>query len=184
MQLTEYLDEHITAIQSLLEEKEQIESSVDAIARCIKRGGIIWTAGNGGSASTASHLVCDLAKGVALGSNQRVRAFCLNDNLAINTAWSNDFSYEVAIQGQLESSAKPEDVFIAITGSGKSLNIINALAASKKLKVESIALLGFGGGLAKDIADHSIIVKSEDMQVIENLHLLICHWVFKALASR
>lgn len=182
MEFTEYLDKHNKAIGSLLEEKEQIESVVDAISRCIKRGGIIWTAGNGGSASTASHLVCDLAKGVAMKRNQQVRAFCLNDNLAINTAWSNDFSYDIALQRQLELSANPDDIFIAITGSGKSLNIINALTASKKLMVESIALLGFSGGSAKDIADHSIVVKSEDMQVIENLHLLIGHWLFKALA--
>ena len=181
MELAEYLDRHKKAIQSLLEDNEQIESVVDAISSCIKRGGIIWTAGNGGSASTASHLVCDLAKGVAWGSKQQVRAFCLNDNLAINTAWANDFSYDVVLQRQLELSANPEDIFIAITGSGESLNIINALTASKNLKVESIALLGFSGGSAKDIADHSIVVKSDDMQIIENLHLLICHWVFKAL---
>jgi D-sedoheptulose 7-phosphate isomerase len=117
-----------------------------------------------------------------LGINQQVRAFCLNDNLAINTAWSNDFSYDVALQRQLELSANPQDVFIAITGSGKSLNITNALTAAKNLEVESIALLGFNGGSAKDIADHSIIVDSDDMQVIENIHLLIGHWVFKALA--
>jgi D-sedoheptulose 7-phosphate isomerase len=116
-----------------------------------------------------------------VGSKQQVRAFCLNDNLAINTAWANDFSYDVVLQRQLELSANPGDIFIAITGSGESLNIINALTASKNLKVESIALLGFSGGSAKDIADHSIVVKSDDMQIIENLHLLIGHWVFKAL---
>lgn len=181
MELAEYLDSHNIAIHALLENGEPIKLMVDAISRCIKRGGIIWTAGNGGSASTASHLVCDLAKGVALGTNQQVRAFCLNDNLAINTAWANDFSYEVALQRQLELSANSEDLFIAISGSGKSLNIINALIASKNLKVESIALLGFSGGPAKDIADHAIVVKSDDMQVIENLHLLIGHWIFKAL---
>ena len=181
MELAEYLGSHYNAIHALLEDEEQIDLMVHAISRCIKRGGIIWTAGNGGSASTASHLVCDLAKGVALGTNQQVRAFCLNDNLAINTAWANDFSYEVALQRQLELSANSEDLFIAISGSGESLNVINALIASKDLKVESIALLGFSGGSAKDIADHAIVVKSNDMQVVENLHLLIAHWIFKAL---
>ena len=176
MELAEYLDKHKIAIQALLEDEKQIELVVDAISRCIKRGGLIWTAGNGGSASTASHLVCDLAKGVALASTRQVRAFCLNDNLAINTAWANDFSYDVALQRQLELSANPEDLFIAIYGSGKSANIVNAL-----IVVESIALLGFNGGLAKDVADISIVIKSDDMQVIENLHLLVGHWIFKAL---
>ena len=181
MELAKYLDKHKIAIQALLEDEKQIELVVDAISRCIKRGGIIWTAGNGGSASTASHLVCDLVKGVALGSNRQVRAFCLNDNLAINTAWANDFSYDVALQRQLELSANPEDLFIAISGSGKSANIINALTAAKDKKVESIALLGFNGGSAKDIADISLVIRSDDMQVIENLHLLVGHWIFKAL---
>ena len=181
MELAEYLDKHKIAIQALLEDEKQIELVVDAISRCIKRGGLIWTAGNGGSASTASHLVCDLAKGVALASTRQVRAFCLNDNLAINTAWANDFSYDVALQRQLELSANPEDLFIAISGSGKSANIVNALIVAKNLKVESIALLGFNGGLAKDVADISIVIKSDDMQVIENLHLLVGHWIFKAL---
>ena len=181
VELTEYLDNHNNAIQALLEDEEEIRLVVDAISRCIKRGGIIWTAGNGGSASTASHLVCDLAKGVALGSDRQIRAICLNDNLATNTAWANDFSYDVALQRQLELSANPEDLFIAISGSGKSSNIINALTAAKNLKVESVALLGFSGGSARDIADLALVVRSDDMQVIENLHLLIGHWIFKAL---
>jgi D-sedoheptulose 7-phosphate isomerase len=181
MELTEYLGHHNKTIQSLLEDEERIRLVVDAIARCIARGGIIWTAGNGGSASTASHLVCDLAKGVALESKRQVRAFCLNDNLAINTAWANDFSYDVALQQQLELSAKPEDLFIAISGSGKSANINNALRAARRLKVESIALLGFSGGSAKDLADLAIVIKSDDMQVVENFHLILAHWIFKAL---
>jgi D-sedoheptulose 7-phosphate isomerase len=181
MELAEYLDFHKTAIQALSGDEEQIQLVVDAISRCIQRGGVIWTAGNGGSASTASHLVCDLAKGVALSRNQQIRAFCLSDNIAINTAWANDFSYDVALQRQIELGANPEDLLIVISGSGNSANIVNVLAAAKKLKIESIALLGFSGGLAKEIADRAIVVSSEDMQVVENLHLLLCHWIFKAL---
>jgi D-sedoheptulose 7-phosphate isomerase len=181
MGLSDYLLSHNKAIEALLEDQKQIDLVVDAISRCINRGGIIWTAGNGGSASTASHLVCDLAKGVALGSNRQVRAFCLNDNLAVNTAWANDFSYDVALQQQLDLSANPEDLFIAISGSGDSLNIVNALTTANIRKIESIALLGFSGGSALNLADLSVIVESYDMQIVENLHLLICHWIFKAL---
>ena len=181
MELFEYLDLNNNAILALLEDTEQIGLVVDAISRCIERGGIIWTAGNGGSASTASHLVCDLAKGSALGINRQVRAVCLNDNLALNTAWANDFSYDVALQRQLELIANSEDLFIAVSGSGKSPNIVNVLTAARKLKIESVALLGYSGGFSKDIANISIVVKSNDMQVVENLHLLICHWIFKAL---
>ncbi len=184
MNLNEYLDSHNKAIDALLEDRAQIELVVDAISRCIERGGIIWTAGNGGSASTASHFVCDLAKGVALSFDRQVRAFCLNDNLAINTAWANDFSYDLALQRQFELGANPEDLLVAISGSGSSVNITNVLTSAKKLRIESVALLGFRGGKAKEIADQSIVVRSEDMQVIENLHLLLCHWIFKALLNK
>lgn len=178
--LIEYLGYHDEANQALLQSEEKLKSLVNSIARCIERGGTIWTAGNGGSASTASHLACDLAKGVALAKNAKVKAICLNDNIAINTAWANDFSYEVALQRQLELCGSTTDLFIAISGSGQSENIINALNAAKNMKIESIAFLGFDGGRARDIADLSIVVESNDMQVIENLHLIIVHWIYKA----
>lgn len=181
MNLHEYLNFHNEANSALLLDEEKLKSIVTAISLCIERGGTIWTAGNGGSASTASHLTCDLAKGVALARQSRVKSFCLNDNMAINTAWANDFSYEVALQRQLEIYASPEDLFIAISGSGKSPNIINALNAAKRMELKSIALLGFEGGTAVDIADLSIVIKSNDMQVVENLHMVVTHWIFKAL---
>lgn len=183
MDLVEYLSKNRSAIDALLEDANQLEVIVDSISRCLRRGGVIWTAGNGGSASTASHLVCDLAKGVALGTNKQVRAFCLNDNLALNTAWANDFSYDLALQRQLEMNANPDDLFLAFSGSGMSTNIVNALIACEELKIESVAFLGFNGGLATDLARISLVVNSDDMQVIENTHLLIGHWIFKALLN-
>ena len=181
MNLTQYLKYHDEANSALLQDETKLKSLVDSIARCISRGGTIWTAGNGGSASTASHLACDLAKGVSLGRGVKVKSVCLNDNIAINTAWANDFSYEVALQRQLEICASPEDLFFAISGSGESINIINALNAAKNMKLESLALLGFNGGTASKIADLPLVIKSDDMQVIENLHLLVVHWIFKTL---
>jgi len=181
MNFSEYLLANNLATKELESEQDKIKAIVHEIFTCINTGGTIWTAGNGGSASTASHFVCDLAKGAAIGAKLRIRAFCLNDNISINTAWANDFSYEVALQRQLELNALQGDIFIAFSGSGNSINIVKALEASRRLKIKSIALLGFGGGAAKDLADKSLIVDSEDMQVVENLHLLLSHWIFKAL---
>lgn len=181
MNLHEYLLSHNEANSALLLDEDKLTAIVEALALCISSGGTIWTAGNGGSASTASHLTCDLAKGVSLAKHSGVKSFCLNDNMAINTAWANDFSYDVALERQLEICATSGDIFIAISGSGDSPNIINALNATKRLGIASIALLGFEGGKARNIADLSIVVRSNDMQVIENLHLIIAHWIFKAL---
>jgi D-sedoheptulose 7-phosphate isomerase len=181
MNLHEYLTSHNEANSTLLLNEEKLNAIVAAISLCIETGGTIWTAGNGGSASTASHLTCDLAKGVSLARKSSVKSFCLNDNMAMNSAWANDFSYEVALERQLEIYASPGDLFIAISGSGKSQNIINALNAAKRMGIKSVALLGFDGGTAVDIADLPIVIKSTDMQIIENLHMIITHWIFKAL---
>jgi D-sedoheptulose 7-phosphate isomerase len=181
MNLHEYLKSHNEANSALLLDEEKLHAIVAAIALCIEKGGTIWTAGNGGSASTASHLTCDLAKGVLLARQSGVKSFCLNDNMAVNTAWANDFSYDVALERQLEIYAAPGDIFIAISGSGESPNIINALNAAKRMGIKSIALLGFEGGSAVGIADLPIVIKSNDMQVVENLHMVITHWIFKAL---
>ncbi len=181
MNLHEYLTSNNEANSALLLDEEKLAAIVDTLALCINRSGTIWTAGNGGSASTASHLTCDLAKGVSLARQSGVKSFCLNDNMAINTAWANDFSYEVVLERQLEIYAAPGDIFIALSGSGESRNIINALNAAKRMGITSIALLGFEGGRAVDIADLSIVIRSNDMQVVENLHMVIMHWIFKAL---
>jgi len=181
MNLHEYLTSHNEANSALLLDEAKLAAIVETLSLCINSSGTIWTAGNGGSASTASHLTCDLAKGVSLARQSGVKSFCLNDNMSINTAWANDFSYEVALERQLEIYAVPGDIFIAFSGSGESPNIINALNAAKRMGITSIAILGFGGGRAVDIADLSIVIRSNDMQVVENLHMVISHWIFKAL---
>ena len=181
MNLSDYIKSHNDATAALLLDQRILEAIVDLISQCIANNGVIWTAGNGGSASTASHLTCDLAKGVTLATKTRVKSFCLNDNMAINTAWANDFSYEVALQRQLETNASEGDLFIAFSGSGESPNIVNSLVAAKRIGIKSIALLGFNGGTAVSIADLPLVIKSNDMQVVENLHLIVAHWIFKAL---
>ena len=181
MNLHEYLKSNNEAISTLLLDEGKLNALVAAISLCIENGGTVWTAGNGGSASTASHLTCDLAKGVSLARKSSVKSFCLNDNMAINSAWANDFSYEVALERQLEIYASPGDLFIAISGSGESPNIINALNAAKRMGIKSAALLGFEGGTAVGIADLPIVIKSNDIQIVENLQMVITHWIFKAL---
>lgn len=181
MLLGDYFDEHSKALKSLEKNIDKIHTLVGAVEDCIKREGIVWTAGNGGSASTASHLVCDLAKGVAEKSLSRVKAFCLNDNLALNSAWANDHDYESALERQLEKSASSTDLLIVVSGSGNSRNVINAVKRARVMNIESAALLGFDGGEVRKMADISVVVDSYDMQVVENLHLVLAHWIFKAL---
>lgn len=181
MSLREYLNLNNETLLALIRQDESIEKALLAMAACIDNGGLIMTAGNGGSASTASHLVCDLAKGVSGNSKVLVRAVCLTDNVPLLSAWANDFSYEVALANQLGILGKKEDVFIAISGSGNSPNILRALETANSLGATSIAIVGKMGGPASKIANISIEIDSDDMQVIENIQLLICHWFFKEL---
>lgn len=181
MKFSSYLDLNSEAITGLLQQEKKIEKAASILSKCVNRSGLIITAGNGGSASTASHLVCDLAKGVSIESGKSVRAISLNDNLPLLTAWSNDFSYDVALSKQLEIIGKEGDVLVIISGSGKSRNIICVLESARAQGISTIAILGNTDGDALDLADIAIVVDSKDMQIIENVQLLICHWFFKAL---
>lgn len=181
MTFNDYLESNVISLRFLTQQKSTIEEILEILRQCISKGGTIWLAGNGGSASTASHFACDLSKGVSLKRETSVRAICLNDNIAINSAWANDFDYEDAIAKQLVILSRKNDVFFALSGSGNSKNIVSALASAKDMNITSIALLGFDGGECLNIATKSLVVGSNDMQVIENIHLVLCHWIYKAL---
>lgn len=147
-------------------------------------GHAILTCGNGGSASTASHFVCDLTKATRHADRRPVRALCLNDNLAALTAWSNDATYHQALAEQLRSLGQAGDALVCISGSGNSPNVLQAAALAKQAKILTVALTGQGGGQLKDMADIAIIVPSQDMAAIEDVHLAICHALTKNLAGR
>lgn len=184
MNLADYLQLHSDAMQSIETNANTLNDLSKLISATIKSGNTILTIGNGGSYSTASHLVCDLGKGVAGASKLPVRSICLNDNVATNSAWANDLSYDLALRRQLESFGRKQDILIVFSGSGNSENINEALRGARELGIKSIAFLGFDGGKSKELADHTFVVDSYDMQVVENLHLLLAHWFFKDLPTR
>jgi D-sedoheptulose 7-phosphate isomerase len=150
----------------------------------VQTDGVIWVIGNGGSAATASHASCDLSKGLSLSLEKRVRSFSLLDSLATFTAWSNDFSYEEALLESCKINFRKNDCLIAISGSGNSINILRAVEFANQEEIPVISLLGFEGGLIGEISRVPIVVKSDDMQVIENIHLTIVHWFLKAVSLR
>jgi D-sedoheptulose 7-phosphate isomerase len=169
-------------IESLLKiSEESVKTFTTQLKNTIANDGILWVAGNGGSASTASHLCCDLSKGVSLKNGVPVRAFAFMDQLATFTAWANDFSFDSALAEMCTQYLRKQDLFIAISASGNSSNLVNAIKQAKKLKVPTVSLTGFNGGVISSLTDHNVNVPSDDMQVIENAHLIICHWLFKDL---
>lgn len=150
--------------------------------------GQIFICGNGGSAANAIHMANDFHFGIGCSQTDaeripglRVSALCANQ--AIITCLANDIGYEYIYSNQLEVHASSKDVLIVLSGSGNSKNIINALETAKDIGVKSCAILGYSGGLAKDICDLPIHINVNDMQIAEDSQLIIGHLCMQWISS-
>lgn len=177
--ITNYKNELINSINNL--ENELVKNISKLIFDKSKNGQTIFVVGNGGSASTTSHFACDLVKNVH--DAKGINIYSLNDNIGLITAYANDISYEDIFSKQLVKLTKPNDLLIVITGSGNSKNILSALNTCKELNIETVGLLGFNGGQAKDLCNQYIIVPSNIYGVIEDVHLTICHLITEEIKT-
>jgi len=137
----------------------------------------IFTCGNGGSASTASHLVCDVLKGASYRREKRFRIMALTDSLATITAYSNDVNYDSVFLEQLKNFAAAGDVLIAISGSGNSRNVVLAAEYAKSVGCKTIGLTGRDGGTLAQVVDLEIRVPDQHMGRIEDVHLIVSHMI-------
>ena len=137
----------------------------------------IFACGNGGSASTSSHFVCDVVKGASYQREKRFRILALTDSLPTLTAYSNDVSYECVFVEQLKNFAEPGDVLLAISGSGNSANVIEAVKYARSVGCRTIGLTGRDGGKLGGAVDLEIQVREQHMGRIEDAHLVICHMI-------
>ena len=135
----------------------------------------VFVIGNGGSAAAASHMVCDLGKNTRAEGKKRMRAICLNDNVPSVMAYANDEGYQTIFSEQLLALGQPGDILIAISGSGNSGNILTALQTAREMKIKVIGLTGFQGGKMKALTDICLVVPSDSMEMIEDVHLIINH---------
>ncbi len=149
-----------------------------------QRDGCIITCGNGGSASTATHLACDLAKWTITVGQPRLRALALTDNVALMTAWSNDTAYDSVFVEQLKTHYRPGDTVLAISGSGNSPNVLRAIEWANEQDAPTIGLTGFDGGKLVGLARSSVVVPSHFMPEVEDLHSAICHGLAVSLGER
>jgi D-sedoheptulose 7-phosphate isomerase len=141
----------------------------------------VFVCGNGGSASTASHFVCDVVKGGASAGGKRFRILALNDNIATLTAYSNDVSYEAVFVEQLKNFVNRGDLFMALSGSGNSGNVVRAMEHANAVGCRTIALTGRDGGKLGPLAGLHINVAEQHMGRIEDAHMMICHMIAYAL---
>jgi D-sedoheptulose 7-phosphate isomerase len=170
-----YKEKSLEAIRTLPE--PDIATLIETLQEARRSGRQIFTCGNGGSASTASHLANDLGKGASVGRKQRFRIHALTDNIAWMTALANDLDYSEIFVEQLKNFANPKDLLIAFSGSGNSPNIINAVEWANKNGLKTIGVTGRPGGKLGAIAQTPIFVESGHMGRIEEGHFLIQHLV-------
>jgi D-sedoheptulose 7-phosphate isomerase len=170
-----FVTSFLTDLARLLEHvrSDAFDQAVQVLLDARAVGRRVYVIGNGGSAATASHVVCDLVKGAQVPGHRPLRAFSLSDNTPLLTAWANDSTYDRVFAEQLEALVEPDDVVIAISASGKSPNIVAALTTARANGARTIGLLGFDGGTALPLTDVAIHVPSSDYGLVEAAHLAI-----------
>ncbi len=160
---------------------EEVRIAIDYLQGAYEQGRQIFIVGNGGSAATASHMACDLAKTI-LGRApspelRRFRVIALTDNMPLITAWGNDVNFDRVFAEQLRNLANPGDLLVAITGSGNSPNIVESVQAARELGMKTIGLLGFDGGRVRKLVDHAVVIRSDNYGYIEDAHMILNHLI-------
>lgn len=162
----------------------EVEQALELLLDAYRGRHTVFVCGNGGSASTATHLACDFQKATIAPGAARLRCFSLADNVASLTAWGNDVSFDEVFAQPLRSLAVAGDVLIVISASGNSPNILCVLSAAQELGVRTIGLLGCGGGRAGSLVDVAVVLQSRDYGWVESAHLVLEHVLTYGLRSR
>jgi D-sedoheptulose 7-phosphate isomerase len=162
---------------------DQFDRLVDAMLDCCHNGGQIFVMGNGGSASTASHWVCDINKGCSFGRDLKFKMICLNDSISTMLAYANDLSYEDVFVEQLKNFFVPGDLVIGISGSGNSKNVLKAIAFANQNGGVTAGLTGYSGGKLIDLVDIPILAAIDDMQKVEDLHVIVVHMAMQKIQN-
>lgn len=179
------IDCYLTTLsQSILHiDKSAIKEVIQQLCDVAKKGGTVYLLGNGGSAATASHMQNDFNCSLANLPNHRFDFCCLADNIATLTALANDIAYEDIFKFQLQQKLNPEDLVLAISGSGNSKNILKAVCYAKEKGNRVVAMTGFNGGKLYAMADYNLHIAVNDMQIAEDIHLIFNHIMVRAIQS-
>jgi len=182
----EQVKEYISGLQRTMDQlpHQLIVDVIGILDEARLRGSQVFIMGNGGSAATASHFVCDLAKNTRQEGLPHFRVIGLTDNMAIFSAYANDEGYENVFSQQLANLIQPGDIVVGISASGNSKNVLNAINEARKHNVKTIGFTGFDGGLLGQMVDVNIHVKSDVIEHVEDIHLMLEHIIIKAIKER
>ena len=172
-----FVQEYLGRLRRVVDELplERVEAVGELLFTAYTEGKQVFVVGNGGSAATASHLTCDLAK-ATIGTNlPRLRITSLGDNVPLLTALANDAGYDHVFSEQLVGLLGEGDVLVVLSGSGRSPNVLEAMRFARSRSATVVALLGFDGGAAAELADEHVVVPVDDYGLVEDVHMILGH---------
>lgn len=172
-EIKEYIENEIAVLRTL--DVETLNEVLNLLEQTLENEKMIYIMGNGGSAATASHFQNDFNKGVSEYTEKKFRFLCLNDNVPTVMAIANDIGYEEIFRFQLRGRLRPGDVVIGISGSGNSENVLNAVEYAKECGNTVVGITGYSGGKLRKIADYSLHVPVNSMQITEDIHMIFDH---------
>lgn len=176
---------YFSTLQQLLDDIPfgAVDAVVDALMTANQAGKTVYIFGNGGSAATATHFGCDLAKRPTIPGQPRFRVISLTDNNALMTALSNDISYDEVFAEQLRPLVRPGDVVIGISGSGNSENVLRGIRVATEAGAQTIGFCGYDGGKLMPLVDLPVHVPSDVMAMVEDVHLMLEHAICEKLRA-
>jgi len=174
---------YLSELSNLLEafDLPQFDRILSSILDAYAAERTIFIMGNGGSGSTASHFACDVNKGCGIDLEKKFKVLCLNDNLPTLLALANDVGYEAVFEEQLKNFFRADDLVIGISGSGNSENVLRAIRYAIQHGGTTIGLSGFSGGALSKLAEISFVAEIDDMQKIEDVHMIVVHMLMQAI---
>ena len=176
---TQYLRDLTQTLERL--DLKQFEAVFDHLLQAYHTRQRIFVMGNGGSAATASHFACDINKGCCFDLEHKFKVVCLNDSIPTLTALSNDASYDVVFEEQLKTLFETGDTVIGISGSGNSPNVLRAIDWARVHQGRTIGFSGFSGGKLAQRVDVALVATVDDMQKVEDVHMIVVHMLMQAL---
>lgn len=179
------LEQYLNGLHTMLEQLplKATQQLINLLIAANAERRTVFLFGNGGSAATASHFACDLAKNTIVRDTPRFKVVALTDNVPLITAWANDTAYDHIFADQLDALVRPGDVVIGISGSGNSENVIRAIRLARERGAITVGMTGFDGGQLKELVDLCLHVPHPNMEQVEDAHLILEHMICATLRA-
>jgi len=184
--MRQYAQDYVDQLKGMLDaiDPKDVERVTNTLLDAYKNDKQVFIMGNGGSASAASHMACDLGKGTVVPGKRRFRVISLNDNMAVFSAIANDFGYDNVFLEQIKNVVNPGDVVLGISASGNSPNVVSAMKYANQNGAITVAIVGFTGGEMKTHADISIHLQSGQYGPVEDGHMILNHMITTFLKKK